>query len=113
MTEQAPEGGNIADTNKLVRECAKAMDEIDEARKDLNEQAGDIRERLRDAGLNVKAFNDIRELMALEEEVRNSYLDARRVYMEALGDGEQGNMFDQAEAADNVVRGPGSEQTPA
>ena len=84
---------NVADIKKLVRDCASEMNRIDEERKELNEQAGDIRQRLKDAGVQVAAFNFSRRLDKMEAEARNEYLDSLRINMESMGIGSQGTLF--------------------
>ena len=41
---------NVKDMNKIIRECRDGMIDIRQRRRDLNEEAGDIRKRLKDAG---------------------------------------------------------------
>lgn len=89
---------NVGNLHKLIRECASDMVEIKEARKDLNERAGEIRQRLKEAGVQTKAFDFAVRLREMEQEARDDYLDSLRVNFEALSIGQQGEMFAVAEA---------------
>lgn len=98
---------NIADVNKLIRECAKEMAEIKASRKSLNEQAGKIRERISNAGQQTKAFEFACKLAEMDIEARNEYMDSLKVANAALGIGEQLMMLppdhgEHAEAAHEV-----------
>lgn len=98
-TESPAAGHNIGDVTKIIRECAAAMNDIDNKRAELNEEAGDIRTRLKDAGVQTKAFDYARRLYKMEQEARGSYMDDLRLSMEALGMGEQGDFFQSADEA--------------
>lgn len=84
---------NVKEINKVIRECATEMTRIKAARQELNEQAGDIRERLRDAGVEVSSFNFALRVRDMEDEARANYIDWLRVSFEALGVGAQGMLF--------------------
>lgn len=107
-TAGANKDHNVGDLKKLISDCARQMDEIDDERAELNERAGDIRERLRNSGVQVPAFNFARKLKKMEAEARNEYLDSLRVNMEGMAIGGQGEMFvgdngaEQTEAAHDV-----------
>lgn len=84
---------NVGDINKLIRNCAQEMTRIKKERKDLNEQAADIRDKLRESGVQPKAFDFALRLYEQDAEVRNEYLDNLRLNFEALGIGAQSEMF--------------------
>lgn len=91
--ESGNSGHNVADLNKLITECAEQMLDIKAQRKELNEQAADVRERLRDAGVQTKPFEFALKLKEMEREGRNEYLDNLRLSFDALGIGSQHEMF--------------------
>jgi hypothetical protein len=92
----APKTHNVDELKKIRRECAAGMREIIEQRKDLNEQAGDIRERLRDNGIDVKSFMAGLRLVDMEDvAARDNYIDGLRLTFEALGQGEMADMVDE------------------
>ena len=99
--ESANREHNIADINKLISECAGQMIDIKEERKALNERAGKIRTRLRDAGVQTKAFEFALKVSSMEPEAKDEYLDSLKVNFMALGIGAQGDLFpaDQPAAA--------------
>lgn len=88
---------NIADLNKLIRNCANEMRDIKKQRQELNEIAKDIRKRLRDAGVTVAAFDYALRVADMEAEPRQEYVDQLRVNFEALGIGQQSDMFEAPE----------------
>ena len=97
-------GHNVADVNKLIRDCASSFLDIKKQRKELNEEAADIRERLRESGVQTKAFDFAVRVMEMEAEAQAEYLDNLRVNFEALGIGAQSEMFAAAEGAGEEAR---------
>ncbi len=91
--DEKNEGSNQPDRDALIAECVEGMDEIDAARRVLNGKAGKFRERLNDAGIQVRAFEFSRKLNKMEVEARGSYLADLKISMAAMGIGEQGNFF--------------------
>jgi hypothetical protein len=77
----------------IIQECAQGMKAIGNERAELNERAADIRERLRDAGIDVKSFMVALKLEAMEADDRTTYLENLREHMAALHIGEQGSLF--------------------
>lgn len=84
---------NVGDLKKLIAGCTQQMNGIDAERKELNERANDIREKLRNSGIQVAAFDFSRKLDKMETEARDDYLDSLRINMEAMGIGGQGTLF--------------------
>ena len=84
---------NVANLNKVIKECAVEMKQINVERGDLNERAGDIRTRLKDAGVQPAAFQFALRIQDMEQEARDNYLDSLRLNFDALGIGMQGDMF--------------------
>lgn len=92
--DQGPGPQHNMDARKvIIQECASGMREINTERADLNERAGDIRTRLRDAGIDVKSFMVALKLEDMAKDDRETYLDNLREHMAALGIGEQGSLF--------------------
>lgn len=108
---ESPEGTaaadhNVANINKVIRECAGEMTQIKKERGGLNERAGDIRERLTKAGVQTAAFDFALRVQDMEQEARDNYLESLRLNFDAMGIGMQGDMFapmegdtEEAEAA--------------
>lgn len=98
--DMPPLDHNVADVEKLIRNCASEMAVIKKERKELNERATEIRERLRESGVQPKAFDFACRVYEQEPEARNEYLDQLRVNFEALGIGLQADMgFPKLEGA--------------
>ena len=105
---------NIANLNKVIKECAGEMLQIKSERGDLNERAGDIRKRLKDAGVQTAAFDFALRIQDMEQEARDDYLDSLQVNFEALGIGGQLSMFpDAASASATAKAGNSADKTPA
>lgn len=89
---------NVEALKKLLRECGGEMLKIKERRKELNAEAAEIRQRVKDAGVQVDSFDRALKIAELEAEARASYMDSFRVAYEALVEGEQMDWLD-ADAA--------------
>ncbi len=89
---------NIANLSKVIKECATEMMQIMKERGGLNERAGDIRKRLKDAGVQTAAFDFALRVQNMEEEARQSYLESLQINFEALGIGGQSDLFPAAGA---------------
>ena len=106
----ANQGHNVNDLKKVIRECAKEMGEIKGERAELNERAGEIRERLRNAGVQTKAFDFACKVREMEQEARDDYLDSLRINFDALGVGAQSEMFQEAAAVAGNAKGNGEDK---
>ena len=83
-------GSNSAAHKKMQRECADGLRRIAATRKELNEEAGEIRQRLRDAGIEPKAFDLVMKMRDLEDKSAvNQYMRTLRDGWEALEVGGQ------------------------
>lgn len=91
--DMPPLDHNVADVHKLIRNAASEMAVIKKERAELNERAGDIRTKLKESGVQVKAFEFACRLYEQEAEARDEYLDQLRVNFEALGINAQSEMF--------------------
>ena len=97
--EGASKSHNVDGLKKMISECAGEVKRIKAERAELNSQMGDIRKRLRDADVNVKAFEAACRLAELETEVQESYSEWLRFSWDALGIGGQSEMFPEKAAA--------------
>lgn len=97
-TESGNKNHNVKDLTKLIRDCSREMVDIKSQRQDLNEQAGEIRKRLREAGVETKAFEFAVRVAEMESEAKSNYCDWLKVCFEALGVGQQGSLFPEGEA---------------
>ena len=91
--EQPAAGHNVADLAQLIRESAGTVVAIKGERHKLNERMGKVRKRLREAGVETKAFEFAVRVAEMEEEIRTHYVDQLRVNFEALDIGGQGSLF--------------------
>lgn len=98
--ESANKQHNVGDLEKMIRDCAVEAVRIKEARAGLNEEMGDIRKRLREAGVEPKAFDFAVRVREMEQEAKDNYIDQLRLAFSALGIGAQGEMFPDAAAAE-------------
>lgn len=73
----------------LIATCATEMNAIKKARQELNEEAGDIRERLRDAGVSISAFNFAMKLQEMEPQAQDAYMQSLSEAHKALHIGGQ------------------------
>jgi ribosome modulation factor len=88
-TETATAGHNSKERAKIIQTCAEQMRGIKATRKELNEDAGEIRQRLKDAGIPTEAFDAALRLADMEDiAARDTFLDGLRESAEALGIGE-------------------------
>ena len=103
--DEAPVEHNSKARKQIIRECADEMRGIKAQRKELSEQASDIRERLRNAGIDVKSFEAALRLVDMDDsEARNVFMDGLSEAWEAIGIGGQLDWIDAAEKAEEDVR---------
>lgn len=88
-TDGANKDHNVKDLNKLVSESAREMLAINAQRSGLNVQASEIRKKLREAGIQTKAFDYALKISEMEAEGRDSYMDSLRLCWGGLQIGEQ------------------------
>ena len=95
MSDRPTKDHNTKSRNKIITECAVEMTRIQTQRQALNEQAGDIRTRLRDSSIHVSSFMAALSIKEMgDDEARDAYLDGLSEAFEALGIGDQLTMFD-------------------
>jgi len=89
---------NAKDRAIIIQECAQSMRRIQDERATLNEDAGAIRERLKDAGIDAKSFMAALRLSDMKDgAARDTFLDGLREAASALGIGEQLDWVQEAE----------------
>jgi uncharacterized protein (UPF0335 family) len=84
----------------LIRKCAREALEIKDQRKELSSQMADIRQRLRDSGVETKAFEFAVKVREMEREAQENYIDWLRISFESLGIGGQSSLFPEAAELD-------------
>lgn len=84
---------NILNITKVVKNCAAAMLVIQTERAELNARASDIREVLKTAGVDPKAFAFALKIEQQAVEDREKYLESLVLSFDALGIGGQSEMF--------------------
>jgi hypothetical protein len=99
-------GHNLKARAEITNECAAGMRAIKAERQELNERAGDIRQRLKDAGISVEAFNYAQRIAEKDGEDRDAYMDAVHEQFMARGIGHQADLFKDPE------RGEGEKDDP-
>lgn len=108
VTADTTAGHNSGERAKIMQECAEEMREIKAARSELNERASEVRERLENAGIHVKAFEAMLRITDMDDQAaQDSYLDGLREAAAALQPGENGELFPaRAPAAASQIRTP-------
>lgn len=107
-------GHNSDDMNRLINECVDGLLTIDRQRKGLNDQAGKIRKRAEEAGIDKKALMNTVALAKMEDDVaRDAYENWRRRLYEArfgeLAIGGQAELFPATEADIEAARREGQD----
>jgi uncharacterized protein (UPF0335 family) len=84
---------------KVIQGCAEEMRRIQATRAELNEAAGDIRQKLKDCGIDVKSWMAALRIVDMDEDAaRDTYLDGFREAYEALAGGGQMDWIDAVKA---------------
>lgn len=90
-------GANATELKRIVAEADSELSSVEAQIEELKTQRKEIRARVKGAGMNLKEFDFSRKMRDLDAEDRTEKLDAIRLCFEALGVGEQGQLFpDQA-----------------
>lgn len=90
---------NVKSRNLILAEVGTQFRGIYTARKELNDQAGDLRTRLRDIGMIPKAFEDGLKRADMEQEAQAAYMDSFHEAYNALASGGQLDWVAAAETA--------------
>lgn len=87
-------GSNSKTLNTIRQECARGFREIFADRAELNEAAGELRTRLREAGINPQSFLVGLKLADMEDgAARDAHLDEIKMTLESCGVGTQGSLL--------------------
>ena len=99
--DEQKEEPRVQDTDKIRREIRKAFKEMDTLsgqRDELNEQANEIRARMKNKGIPTKAFNAAYSRYSQDEEKREAFDFAFALCCNSVGVGYQPELFDAVEA---------------
>lgn len=86
------EGDNQVDGAFIVQ-CTSEMADIDAQRKTLNRQAADIRDALKDRGVDTDAFKDVYAYFKKKRHEREGYDTDYKLCFDALNDADTGALF--------------------
>lgn len=78
-------GDNAEARDGIITECAEGLARIRATRRGLNEEAADIRKRVKDAEISTEAVDRGVRLLEREEEAREAYLEQEQLVFAALG----------------------------
>jgi hypothetical protein len=84
---------NSADLEKLIVQSATEMAEIDAQRKKLNGEAAEIREVLKDRGVDRDAFRDVYGYYKKRRHEKDGYDESHKICMDALNKADTADMF--------------------
>lgn len=80
---------NVKSRTAILAECGEQFRGIQAERSALNEQAGEIRTRLKEIGVEPKAFMAALRCADMEKEGQDKYMDTFQEAFNALGSGGQ------------------------
>ena len=93
-TDEAGVGHNATEMKRDLLLAAQEIGKIDAEMAELRERKNEIKhEKIKAHGIKLADFNTVARWWKLEGEDRNETLDNIRVCCEALGIGEQGDLF--------------------
>ena len=92
-TNVAEIGHNSKISGEFIVGCADQMAEIDGQRKTLNRQAADIRQSLKDRGMDNDAFKDVYSYFKKKRPEREGYDEDHKLCMDALNAADTAAMF--------------------
>ena len=93
-TDEAGVGHNATEMKRDLLLAAQEIGKIDAEIAELRERKNEIKhEKIKSHGIKLADFNTVARWWKLEGEDRNETLDNIRVCCEALGIGEQGDLF--------------------
>lgn len=80
---------NAKARTEIIHECAQQMLQIKKERAELNERAGEVRQRLKDANIQTAAFDYALRVAGMEEAARAAYMDSLKECFAGMQIGEQ------------------------
>lgn len=92
--ENVEEFSNSAGLKEIIKQCAQEMAEIDGQRKKLNKEAAEIREVLKDKGVDKDAFKDVYGYFKKRRHQRDGYDEAHKLCFDALNNADTKDLFD-------------------
>lgn len=84
---------NSAALEKLIQESANRLADIDAERKELNEEAAEMRAKLKDAGIMPQAFMSKYTQFKKLRTQKEGYRESEEICFEALNKMDQGVLF--------------------
>lgn len=84
---------NSKGLEEFIQNCFQELSDIDEKRKELNDQAGDMRSRLKDKGINTNAFRDQYGFFKSGKHEKEEYKESAAICMDALNKMNTGELF--------------------
>lgn len=93
---QTNNGTNATEMKKIVADADRELTAVEAQMDELRAKRKEIRARVKGAGMALKRFDFTRKLRDLDQEDRNAHIAEIRLCAEALGIGEQGDLFPQA-----------------
>lgn len=86
-------GHNSDEIKKIIQEVVEEIIGLKAKKAEIQAEITEARSRVKGQGIKMADFNVALRLAELETEDRNDALDGLRICFEALGIGEQGELF--------------------
>ncbi len=99
-TENVTSLHNVQGLNDIIVQCVKDMAEIDGQRKALNKKAGEIREVMKEKGVDTDAFRDVYQYFKKRRHERDGYDESHKLCFDSLNGANTGDLFADLEAAE-------------
>lgn len=96
---------NAKARTEIIHECAQQMLQIKKERADLNERAGEVRQRLKDANIQTAAFDYALRVAGMEDAARDAYMDSLKECFAGMSIGEQLDFITAAENSSKPIGG--------
>ena len=87
-------GDNVSHIEEIIQACVKDLAEIDAQRKKLNKEAADIREVIKDKGIDKDAFKDVYGYFKKQRHQRDGYDEGHKVCFDALNNAQTKDLFE-------------------
>lgn len=94
--DSAVENHNVGNRRVAIQNAAQEMLAIKAERKALNERAREVRQTLKEMGVQTPAFDYALRVADMEDEAKAEYLDSLRECFDGLDVGQQLDFLDEA-----------------
>jgi len=84
---------NSKGMEEFIQKCFQELSDIDAKRKELNDEAGDMRARLKDKGVDTNAFRDQYGFFKSGKHGREQYKESASICFDALNKMDTGELF--------------------